>query len=33
VSPGHSLVILKRHVGSFFKVCSEERTALLALLD
>jgi diadenosine tetraphosphate (Ap4A) HIT family hydrolase len=33
VSPGHSLVILKRHVGSFFEVRPEERVALLELLD
>lgn len=33
VSPGHSLVIPKRHVGSFFEVTQEERDALLALLD
>lgn len=33
VSPGHSLVIPKRHVGSFFDVTQEERDALLVLLD
>ncbi len=33
VSPGHSLVIPKRHVGSFFDVTVLERAALLALLD
>ena len=33
VSPGHSLVIPKRHVGSFFEVTEIERAALLALLD
>ena len=33
VSPGHSLVIPKRHVGSFFEVSGEERAALLELLD
>ena len=33
VSPGHSLVIPKRHVGSFFETASAERTALLYLLD
>lgn len=33
VSPGHSLVIPRRHVGSFFEVSPEERTAMLALLD
>ena len=33
VFPGHSLVIPKRHVGSFFDVTVLERAALLALLD
>ena len=33
VSAGHSLVIPRRHVGSFFDVTAEERTAMLALLD
>lgn len=33
VSPGHSLVIPKRHVGSFFEVTSVERAALFDLLD
>lgn len=33
VSLGHSLVIPKRHVGSFFECTVEERSALLALLD
>lgn len=33
VSPGHSLIIPKRHVGSFFEVSTEERMAMLALLD
>ncbi|MGF6261915.1 diadenosine tetraphosphate (Ap4A) HIT family hydrolase [Paraburkholderia youngii] len=33
VSPGHSLVIPKRHVGSFFEVTKDERECLLALLD
>lgn len=33
VSPGHSLVIPKRHVRSFFNVTAEERVALLELLD
>jgi diadenosine tetraphosphate (Ap4A) HIT family hydrolase len=33
VSPGHSLIIPKRHVGSFFEITPEERTALLELLD
>jgi diadenosine tetraphosphate (Ap4A) HIT family hydrolase len=33
VSPGHSLIIPKRHVGSFFMASVEERMAILALLD
>lgn len=33
VSPGHSLVIPKRHIGSFFEVMASERAALFALLD
>ena len=33
VSRGHSLVIPKRHVGSFFAISSEERSAILNLLD
>lgn len=33
VSPGHSLIIPKRHVGSFFDATASERAALLALLD
>lgn len=33
VSPGHSLVIPKRHVGSYFEITPEERAALLELLD
>ena len=33
VFPGHSLVIPKRHVGSFFKLTEVERAALFALLD
>jgi diadenosine tetraphosphate (Ap4A) HIT family hydrolase len=33
VSPGHSLVIPKRHVGSFFDVSDAERDALLGLLE
>lgn len=33
VSPGHSLIIPKRHVGSFFDATSEERLAMLELLD
>ncbi|HIE1295138.1 HIT family protein [Burkholderia contaminans] len=33
VSPGHSLIIPKRHVGSFFETSLQERAALLELLD
>lgn len=33
VSPGHSLVIPKRHVGSFFEVSRDERDCLFTLLD
>lgn len=33
VSPGHSLVIPKRHFGSFFEVTELERAALFDLLD
>lgn len=33
VSPGHTLIIPKRHIGSFFGVTAAERAALLALLD
>lgn len=33
VSPGHSLIVPRRHIGSFFELRSEEREALLALLD
>lgn len=33
VSPGHTLVIPTRHIGSFFELDEAERAALLALLD
>ena len=33
VSEGHTLIILKRHVASFFEISNEERRALLDLLD
>lgn len=33
VSPGHTLVLPLRHVGSFFELSNDERTAVLALLD
>ena len=33
VTPGHTLIIPKRHIGSFFEATAEERQDLLALLD
>jgi diadenosine tetraphosphate (Ap4A) HIT family hydrolase len=33
ISPGHTLIIPKRHVGSFFEISIEERDAMLDLLD
>lgn len=33
ISPGHTLVIPKRHFGSFFEATGEERDAMLTLLD
>ncbi|NEX63603.1 HIT family protein [Noviherbaspirillum sp. 17J57-3] len=33
VSPGHTLIIPRRHIGSFFDTTLDERSALLALLD
>lgn len=33
ISAGHTLIVLKRHEGSFFKAGPVERTALLCLLD
>ena len=33
VSPGHTLIIPKRHIGSFFETTLEDKTALLQLLD
>lgn len=33
VSPGHTLIIPRRHVGSFFEATPDERSALLVLLD
>lgn len=33
VSPGHVLIIPKRHVASFFETSREERKALLELLE
>lgn len=32
ISPGHTLIIPKRHVGSFFDLEADERAELLALL-
>jgi len=33
VSSGHTLILPKRHVGSFFEAGADERAAMLALLD
>jgi diadenosine tetraphosphate (Ap4A) HIT family hydrolase len=33
VSPGHTLVIPRRHTGSFFDLAVNERAAMLSLLD
>ena len=33
ISPGHTLVIPKRHFGSFFEATDEQRDAMLILLD
>jgi diadenosine tetraphosphate (Ap4A) HIT family hydrolase len=33
VSPGHTLVIPRRHVGSFFDLSSDERADMTTLLD
>jgi len=33
ISPGHSLVIPKRHVGSFFELTAIERDAMMLLLE
>lgn len=33
ISPGHTLIIPRRHVGSFFGIDVAERDALLALLE
>lgn len=33
VSPGHTLIIPRRHVASFFETTEEERTVMLRLLD
>lgn len=33
VSPGHSLIVPKRHVGSWFSTQPEEKISLMSLLD
>ncbi len=33
ISPGHTLIIPRRHVASFFDATSDERIAMLQLLD
>jgi diadenosine tetraphosphate (Ap4A) HIT family hydrolase len=33
ISPGHTLIVPRRHVGSFFEATAQERAELLALLD
>jgi len=33
VNPGHTLVILRRHIPSWFDAIADERTALMALVD
>ena len=33
INEGHTLIIPKRHIGSFFEITDEERNALLSLLD
>ena len=33
ISPGHTLIIPRRHADSFFELTQEERTDMLALLD
>lgn len=33
ISPGHCLIIPKRHVASFFDISEEEKQAMLALLN
>ena len=32
-SPGHSLIITKRHVAEYFQATTEEKTAIWALVD
>jgi diadenosine tetraphosphate (Ap4A) HIT family hydrolase len=33
VSPGHTLIIPRRHVGSFFNITTDERSAMFSLLE
>jgi diadenosine tetraphosphate (Ap4A) HIT family hydrolase len=33
ISPGHTLVIPKRHIGSWFEITPEEQNAMLTLLE
>jgi diadenosine tetraphosphate (Ap4A) HIT family hydrolase len=33
ISPGHTLIIPKRHIGSWFDITHEEQTAMLNLLE
>jgi diadenosine tetraphosphate (Ap4A) HIT family hydrolase len=33
ISPGHTLIIPKRHVATFFETTTEERLAIFGLLD
>ena len=33
VSPGHTLIVPRRHTASFFTITTEERNAMLSLLD
>lgn len=32
ISPGHTLIIPKRHIGSFFELETDEQAALLGLM-
>lgn len=33
VSPGHTLVIIRRHIASFFQIAEAERASILQLLE
>lgn len=33
VSPGHTLIVTKRHIATFFDTTSEERLSMFALMD